>query len=325
MRLVLVTVAFLLTSACGAHEMRPAYLKLIEERPGEFHALWKTPMRGEMRLALMPGFSGVIQNLTPMAMREADDASIQMWRFRAVEPLRGQTIEIGGLNGTMTDALVQIEFADGSAWTRRFTPHEPAGVIPAHTSRWAMSRTYLGLGIGHIFVRVEPLLFLVALLLLTRGAIPLIKTVTAFTAAQSITLVLATLGFVHVPSRPVEAVIALSIVFVAREIVLARRGTGNLASDTPWLIAFAIGLLHGFGAAGALTVADLPQQAVPIALLFFNVGVAAGLLLFVATAVGVLAAIRRVPLQWPRRAGQLVPYAVGGVAMCWVMQRVAAF
>jgi hydrogenase/urease accessory protein HupE len=306
------------------HEVRPAYLDLREDRPDEFNVLWKTPMLGGMRLALDPVFSGPVEALTPMAARTTGDAAVQTWRVRA-ENLRGQTVRIAGLETTLTDVLVRATFLDGSTWVERLTPQQPAYLIPVRPSAWGVAGTYLALGIEHILTGIDHLLFVLALLLLTQGTWRLVKTVTAFTVAHSITLGLATLGIVHVPSRPVEAVIALSIVFVAAEIVQARRGRAGLAAQMPWIVAFIFGLLHGFGFAGALSEVGLPEGHVPVALLFFNLGVEAGQLLFVAAVLALLAGARRIPMAWPRWAGLVPPYAIGSMAMFWVIQRVAAF
>jgi len=322
---ILVSLAMLLAPLPGdAHEVRPAYLDLSEERPGEFSVLWKTPMAGEMRLALDPAFSGPVEVLAPVATRRTGDAAVQTWRLRA-DGLRGQTLRIKALETTLTDVLVRISFADGGTWVERLTPRQPEALIPARPSAWIVAGTYLGLGVEHILTGIDHLLFVLALLLLTRGTWPLVKTVTAFTVAHSITLGLATLGIVHVPSRPVEAVIALSIVFVAAEIVQARRGRSGLAAQMPWIVAFIFGLLHGFGFAGALSEVGLPEGHIPVALLFFNLGVEAGQLLFIAAVLALVAGARRIPMAWPRWAGMVPPYAIGSLAMFWVIQRVAAF
>jgi len=173
------------------------------------------------------------------------------------------------------------------------------------------------------------------LIFLVSGWRQLILTVTAFTAAHSITLAAAALGFVNVPQTPVEAAIALSIMFVAAEILRATRGEAGLAARFPWVVAFAFGLLHGFGFAGALREVGLPDQDIPVALLFFNVGVEAGQLLFIATVMAVLAIVTRATgsgdRAWrnPWRAEMLlrmpVAYAIGSVAAFWVIQRIAAF
>jgi hydrogenase/urease accessory protein HupE len=323
--LVLVTMTALFLPLPGhAHEVRPAYLDLREDRSGEFSVLWKTPMLGEMRLALDPAFSGPVESLTPVATRTTGDAAVQTWHLRAGS-LRGQTVRIAGLEATLTDVLVRIAFVDGSIWVQRLTPQQPASVISGRPSAWSVAGTYLALGVEHILTGIDHLLFVLALLLLTNGTWRLVKTVTAFTVAHSITLGLATLGIVHIPSRPVEAVIALSIVFVAAEIVQARRGRSGLAAQMPWIVAFIFGLLHGFGFAGALSEVGLPDGHIPVALLFFNLGVETGQLLFVAAVLGVVAGIRRTGMAWPRWAGLVPPYVIGSLAMFWVIQRVAAF
>jgi hydrogenase/urease accessory protein HupE len=320
---VLATLQF--AAAAAAHEVRPAYLELREGTPGEFTVLWKTPARGEMRLALTPAFSGRTEAVTPVATRMSDAAAVQTWRLRAVEPLRGQSLRIEGLDSTMTDVLARVEFADGTTWVQRLTPQAPAADVPRASSSLEVAGVYLGLGVEHILLGIDHLLFVLALLLITRGAGRLVKTVTAFTVAHSITLALATLGLVHVPPVPIEAVIALSIVFVAAEIVRTHRGREALTARAPWVVAFAFGLLHGFGFAGALSEVGLPAGHIPLALLFFNLGVEAGQLLFVAAALIVVGLFRRVRVPLPRWAELVPPYAIGCVAMFWVIQRVAAF
>ena len=218
----------------------------------------------------------------------------------AARPLR-----IAGLEGTLTDALVRIAFADGSTWVQRLTPQQPEAIDPcaaerlgrraAPTSRSGSSTSCSG---------IDHLLFVLALLLLTSGTWRLVKTVTAFTVAHSITLGLATLGIVHVPSKPVEAVIALSIVFVGRrDRACASVGGQGLAAQMPWIVAFTFGLLHGFGFAGALSEVGLPQGHIPVALLFFNLGVEAGQLLFVAAVLAVIGIARRIRVAWPALGG----------------------
>lgn len=311
--------------ASFAHEVRPAYLELREMPPGEFAVLWKTPMRGDLRLALTPEFSGRIETLTPMVTRESGGAAVQTWRMKTGESLRGQSLSIQGLEATMTDALVRIEFADGMSWLRRLTPQAPAATIPEKQSGWSVAGEYLKLGVEHILLGIDHLLFVLALLLITRGRWRLVKTVTAFTVAHSITLALAALGFVHVPQAPVEAVIALSIVFVAAEILRAQAGHEGIAARAPWVIAFTFGLLHGFGFAGALAEVGLPEGHIPLALLFFNVGVEVGQLLFIAAVLAFLVLTHRRRVSLPRWAVLVPPYAIGSLAMFWVVQRVAVF
>jgi hydrogenase/urease accessory protein HupE len=188
------------------------------------------------------------------------------------------------------------------------------------------------LGVEHILSGVDHLLFVLALILITRGGWTLVKTVTAFTVSHSITLSLASLGYVHVPQRPVEAAIALSIVFVAAEILRERQGHVGIAARAPWIVALIFGLMHGLGFAGGLSEAGLPDGHIPTALLFFSIGVETGHFLFIGVvlsliALGQRAASRLTPLGHRQLAAiqLLPPYAIGSVAMFWVIQRLAAF
>lgn len=325
MRQACLALLLLIAIPAFAHEVRPAYLELHEDAAGEFRVLWKTPMRGELRLALMPEFSARTERMIPIATRHTGSAAVQTWRMKAIEPLRGQSVRIVGLEGTMTDVLVRAEFADGTTWTQRLTPAQPAALIPVRETGLAVAGVYLKLGVEHILLGIDHLLFVLSLLLITRGTWLLVKTVTAFTVAHSITLALAALGFVHVPQAPVEAVIALSIVFVAAEILRARDGHEGIAARAPWIVAFTFGLLHGFGFAGALVEIGLPENHIPLALLFFNVGVELGQLLFIAAVLTLIALLRRVRVRFPSWATWVPPYAIGSVAMFWVVQRIAAF
>ena len=307
------------------HEVRPAYLDLREEAPGTFDVLFKTPMRGDARLALNVSFSGRMQTATPVISRMTDNAMVQTWRLSAIEPLAGQEVRIDGLASTMTDALVRIEFVDGGEWVGRLTPGRPQATIPARQGGWEVAATYLKLGVEHILLGIDHLLFVLALILIAPNTRQLILAITAFTVAHSITLAAATLGFVNVPPPPVEAAIALSIAFVAAEIIRAREGKAGIAARAPWVVAFAFGLLHGFGFAGALSEVGLPAGNIPVALLFFNVGVEIGQLLFVAVVLALahLFQLARRPL--PRWATLAPPYLIGSLAMFWVIQRVSMF
>lgn len=314
--------ALLIASPAAAHEVRPAYLDLREMAPGEFSVLWKTPMLGDARLALTPEFSASTNSATPVVTRLRPGAALQTWTLRA-EALRGQTLRVVGLEATMTDALVRIEFMDGSSWTQRLTPSEPQAVIPLREGALEVAGTYFASGVDHILIGIDHLLFVLALLIITGSGWRLVATVTAFTLAHSITLSAATLGLVHVPQGPVEAVIALSIVFVAVEIVHGMQGRAGLAARAPWLVAFVFGLLHGFGFAGALAEVGLPEGRIPLALLFFNLGVEAGQLLFIGAVLALIA------LPWARLAPRAVAaaplvaaYGIGSIAMFWVLQRV---
>jgi len=316
--------AVLFSVSAFAHELRPAYLQLHEEKPGEFSVFWKTPMLGDAKLALEPEFSGDAKAITPITTRSPLGASIQQWMLH-VSNLRGQTLHILGLESTMTDTLVQMEFVDGTEWTKLLTPQQPAAVIPRTSSRMETADAYMKLGVLHILTGVDHLLFILALIIITGGGWKLVKTVTAFTVSHSITLTAATLGYVHVPQRPVEAVIALSIVFVACEIAHRRQGRSGLTEQWPWIIALTFGLLHGLGFAGALSDVGLPAGHIPLALLFFSCGVETGQFLFIAAVLTLVAVARWIRVPFPRWAELVPPYAIGTIAMFWVIQRISTF
>ncbi len=319
---------FLLLSASSAvaHEVRPAYLELHQTGSETFDLFWKVPGQGEnLRLALYVELPTTCTNLTAPRASMASNAFTERWTVKCTGGLTGRTIHIAGLSATATDVIVRQERLDGTTAVTRLTPSAPSFVVEATPRALAVVRTYLVLGIEHILTGIDHLLFVLALLIITRGGWKLVKTVTAFTVSHSITLSAATLGFVHVPQRPVEAVIALSIVFVAAEIVHMRRGVTRIAAQAPWIVALTFGLMHGLGFAGGLSDAGLPQGHIPTALLFFSLGVEAGHFLFIGAALSLIAVVRRIHVPLPAWLELVPPYAIGSVAMFWVIQRIAAF
>jgi hypothetical protein len=225
----------------------------------------------------------------------------------------------------MTDVLVRLERLDGSTQVTRLTPSAPSFVVEGAPRALEIVRTYSVIGVEHILTGIDHLLFVLALLIITGGGWKVVKTVTAFTISHSLTLTAATLGWVHVPQRPVEAVIALSIVFVAAEILRVHRGVETITSRAPWLVAFTFGLMHGLGFAGGLSEAGLPAGHIPSALLFFSIGVETGHFLFIGFVLAFISLVRRIRIPFPRWAEFVPPYAIGSVAMFWVIQRIAAF
>jgi hydrogenase/urease accessory protein HupE len=319
---------FLLLSASSAvaHEVRPAYLELHQTGSETFDLFWKVPGQGEnLRLALYVELPTTCANLTTPRASIANNAFTERWTVKCAGGLTGRTIHIAGLSATATDVIVRQERLDATTAVTRLTPSAPSFVVEATPRALAVVRTYLVLGIEHILTGIDHLLFVLALLIITRGGWKLVKTVTAFTVSHSITLSAATLGFVHVPQRPVEAVIALSIVFVAAEIVHMRRGVTRIAARAPWIVALTFGLMHGLGFAGGLSDAGLPQGHIPTALLFFSLGVEAGHFLFIGAALSLIAAVRRIQVPLPAWLELVPPYAIGSVAMFWVIQRITAF
>lgn len=313
-----------------AHEVRPAYLELRQAGAETYDVLWKVPGLGEnLRLGLYVELPAGCSNAAEPRASMINSAYTQRWTVNCAGGLSGGTIRIAGLSGTMTDVLVRLERLDGSTQVTRLTPATSSFVVEAASGALEVARTYLVLGVGHILGGVDHLLFVLALLIIVKGKRRLIWTVTAFTVAHSLTLAGATLGLVHVPGPPVEAAIALSIVFVAAEIIRSREGRAGLTGRFPWVVAFTFGLLHGFGFASALSEVGLPQVAIPVALLFFNVGVEVGQLLFISAVFAVITLTR----QFMQRSGarrptwiwRVPPYAIGTVAMFWVIQRIGTF
>lgn len=332
MRNLLILLAILGAFAPGvsAHEVRPAYLELRQSEEETWNVLWKVPGLGEnLRLGLYAELPAACSNLTEPRASMVNNAFSQRWSVNCPGGLTGGSIHIAGLASTMTDVLVRQERLDGTSQVTRLTPSDPSFVVEAAPRAMAVAQTYLLLGIEHILGGIDHLLFVLALLILVKGTRRLIVTVTAFTLAHSLTLAGATLGLIHVPGPPVEAAIALSIVFVASEIIHGRQGRAGLTERFPWIVAFTFGLLHGFGFASALSEVGLPQSAIPIALLFFNVGVEIGQLLFIASALAVNAlarrAIRQFGLPRPAWVWRIAPYGIGSMAMYWVIQRISAF
>ena len=317
-------------SSAQAHDIRPAYLELKETAPGQFSVLWRTPVMAGMRLPVVLKLSDEVRNLKDPVVQELTDSLVER-RWIQVGPhgLAGKRIEFPGLQLTITDVLVRFEMLDGRKGATIVRPSQPWFESDAAPSKLRVAGAYLRLGIEHIWSGIDHLLFILALMILVKGTRRLIATVTAFTVAHSITLAGATLGFVHVPQQPVEACIALSIVFVASEIVHARQGWQGWTERWPWIVAFTFGLLHGFGFAGALNAVGLPQTAIPVALLFFNVGVEIGQLLFIAAILSIMALARwlskRAAIPQPAWAWRIAPYSIGGVAAFWMIQRIAAF
>lgn len=324
-RLALLMVLFLLQGqVADAHQVRPGLLLLRETGPGNFEYLWRRPLRGGVPLEIEPrlpqncGFSGVLTQRVAGAYAE------QGGELACDGGLRDAVIEIAGLRTQSTDVLVRVEYAAGGSETLRATPDNPVVKVTGPRSLAEVSATYLGLGVKHILLGIDHLLFVAALLMLVAGWRRLVATVTAFTLAHSVTLAGATLGFLSAPPALIEVLIALSIVFVAAEVIHLQRGQTTWTTQRPWLVAFAFGLLHGFGFAASLREVGLPADAVPAALLFFNVGVEIGQLVFVAIVLvltGILRRVAGIRATWWKSA---LASAIGILAAFWTFERAAA-
>ena len=319
---------FAFAATVSAHEVRPAYLQLHQTSAEAYDVFWKIPGRGDnLRLSLYVELPKNCTNASQPRGVFGDNTFIEEWSVKCAGGLTGGTIQIAGLNATMTDVLVRLERMDGTTQVTRLTRSAASFTVEAAPRVTQVAATYLRLGVEHILTGWDHLLYILAMLLLVRGWRRVVLTMSAFTLTHSLTLTAAALGWVHVPQRPVEACIALSILFVVSEIVRARKGQSGLTERWPWAISFTFGLLHGFGFAGALSEVGLPQKAIPVALLFFNAGVEVGQLIFIASmfAIAILArqAARKITLPHPTWAWRIPPYAIGAVAAFWFLQRIS--
>jgi hypothetical protein len=316
--------AVLFSSGANAHEARPAYLEIRETAAGQYTVLWRTPVLAGRQLPVALQLPQGVRNLRDPVVQELADSQVERrWIDAGPQGLTGQRIDLAGLQLTITDALVRVALLDGRTLQMIARPSQPWVEIPAAQSRLQVMGTYIVEGTRHILYGADHLLFVLGLLLIVKGRWMLAKTITAFTLAHSLTLAIATLGYANLPALPLNAGIALSILFLGPEIVRAERGGTSFTIRHPWVVAFAFGLLHGFGFASALTSAGLPRADLPLALLSFNIGVEVGQLGFVALLLALARALRALEIAWPRWALALPGYTVGALGAFWTLQRVA--
>ncbi|PMU08845.1 MULTISPECIES: HupE/UreJ family protein [unclassified Pseudomonas] len=311
-----------------AHESRPAYLEINETATGRYDVMWRTPVLSGMRLPIALKFADGVRSVVEPVESELNDSLIER-RIIDAGPtgLVGQRIEFIGLQASITDVLVRVSRLDGSLTTTLVHPAQPWIDIAGTPGMLSVAGAFLVHGIQHILGGVDHLLFVFGLLLLVSNGWMLVKTITAFTLAHSITLVLAALDAVRLPGPPVEATIALSILLLAVEIARKNRGETSFTIQWPWVVAFCFGLLHGFGFAGALAQIGLPQRDLPLALFTFNVGVEIGQLMFVAAALSIRTLLLhcRLPRSALLYAQPVASYGLGTLAAFWFFERVWSF
>lgn len=307
--------------AATAHEVRPAYLELRAKSETTFDMMFKLPALGgrPLKVSLVMPQDCVVEQT---GAQSSPGAEVIVGAIRCKTSPYGRSARLEGLQNTLTDALVRVVQPSGEVATLRLTPDETHFTVPRPTSRLDVFRTYGALGVAHILTGFDHLAFVAGLLLLVGTLKRLLTTVTAFTLAHSLTLTAATLGLIHVPQAPVEALIALSILMVAAEVMALGGGATGPIAEHPARIAFTFGLLHGLGFASALREAGLPSQEIPISLLAFNLGVEAGQVLFILAVMAGAWVIGRVT-RIPRRALlRVAGYAIGGLAAFWLIDRV---
>lgn len=309
----------LLPAAASADDMRPGYLEVREVAAARYSINWKAPTKVGKVVPTFP--SDCRATKEPQRSFEAA-ALLARWEISCTRGLAGRSVTLSGLESTPGDALLRYQSLSGEVQAARLTPDSPTATIAAKPDRWQIARTYFVTGVEHILMGYDHLLFVLSLVLLLSGAWRVAATVTAFTIAHSLTLIGTTLGWISLRRAPVEAAIALSIVFLAVEIVKRDPENPRLSERVPWIIAFLFGLLHGFGFAGALAEIGLPRGEMPTALLTFNLGVEAGQLIIVAAAMTALALIRRLAVQALRPVQIGAAYAIGILASAWLIERI---
>ena len=330
--IVTLLATFASVQSLQAHALQPGYLELQLIGGETWRAFWRKP---DVQGRPMPISVELPENCevrTPPEPMFDGTAWVAQWVTTCPGGLARGTISVPGLGSTRTDVLIRYELTKGAGKARRLTPGEPSFAVPADPGFFDVLNNYFTLGVDHMLEGFDHLLFVFALLLLIRDRWKLVGAVTAFTVAHSLTMAAVTLGLFTLPAPPVEAIIALSIMFLASEL-LQRDGSGTrLTERYPWIVSFSFGLLHGFGFAGALLEIGLPKSDIPLALLSFNLGVEAGQLIFIAVVLvaGALLA-KLVPvairaLRTPRSIGSVaVAYMIGGVSGYWFVERVAGF
>ncbi|TDQ15071.1 HupE/UreJ protein [Algoriphagus boseongensis] len=303
------------------HEIRPAFLQIQEKSPGKFGVFWKVPRTVDKVLDIQPKFESNFTLNQTQEPRLLEAFMLYSYELQGESSLENSELSIENLKETGIDALVDIRFLDGRHYTFLLQPTSNAVWIPEKSSKLQVAKTYLIFGIEHILLGYDHLLFVLALIMISSAWKKLIKTITAFTLSHSITLSISALGYTALPGAPVETVIALSIVFLALEVLKFQGGKPTLTSEKPWLVAFIFGLLHGFGFAGALSEIGLPSNEIPVALATFNFGVELGQLLFVGVIIGLWKLIQgHVQVKpWQKK---VIPYGIGSIAVFWVIERI---
>lgn len=327
--LALTLILWTAAAAVPAHEVRPALFEIRRSTNSQCEILWKQPVAGELAVRLVPRLSAGWLDAPPASESRAPGHRALRW-LRAdcpLEPLEAQSLAVEGLDATLTDVLVRVDFGDGRRLQHILRPGDaPLALAGSSGARTAGatpgSGAYFRLGVVHILEGVDHLAFVLALVLLVGLRARLVAAVTGFTVAHSFTLGATALGLLRPWPAFIEMLVALSILFVAAEALRARGAAPRtLTQRWPELAALGFGLLHGFAFAGALTEIGLPRDETLLAILLFNLGVEAGQLVFIAAVLAVSLAVRRVNFRLPPRMAELPAYLIGACAGFWTIER----
>lgn len=318
--LVALLLGLFAASPALADELRPGYLELTQQDAQHWKLKWKAPVLGGLATHARPAFPDFCAQSLPVARLEGA-ALVAESTLTCRKDLAGSAVGLAGMDAAFTDALLRVAPLGRPVQAERLTARHAMVTVSTVPDRWEVARSYFVLGVVHILTGYDHLLFVVSLVLLLARLWVVVRAATAFTVAHSLTLAGTTLGLIGIAQAPVEALIALSIVFLAVEIVKQQEGAPRLSERIPWVVAFFFGLIHGFGFAGALREIGLPEGDVPVALLTFNLGVETGQLAIIAAVLAVMATIRRLAPQALRPATLVATYAIGATASFWFLDR----
>lgn len=314
-----------------SHALEPGFLNIEQQSKQQFKITWKIPQVNGQPMGIYAHLPDVCNDRFGPKTQFTGSAYLSNWQTSCKDGISGNSIYIEGLDKTATDVLVRYKPLEKSAVTLLLTPHQTSKILPKEPDLWSVVSSYLLLGVDHILLGIDHLLFVLALILLVSSKWGLIKTITAFTLAHSITLSAATLGYISFPVPPVEAIIALSIMFLALEITKNQAGKMSLTERKPWLVSFTFGLLHGLGFASALAETGLPETEIPAALLTFNIGVELGQLLFIAMVLITIYCLKltckyfNIKQAYQKRGITYLVYTIGSISSYWFIERVVSF
>lgn len=330
-RLTIFLFLFLLPKLVFSHALEPGFLNIEQQSNLQLKITWKIPQVNGRPMGIYAHLPEICDNRVGPTVKFTGSAYLSTWYTRCKTSISGKNIYIEGLGSTATDVLVRYKPLDKSAVTLLLTPHQTSKLLPEDPNLWSIVGIYLLLGVDHILLGIDHLLFVLALILLVSSKWSLIKTITAFTIAHSITLSAAALGYINFPVPPVEAVIALSIMFLALEISKRQIGKQSLTERKPWLVSFSFGLLHGLGFASALADTGLPETEIPAALLTFNIGVELGQLLFITGALITIHCLKltckyfTIKQVHQEKGITYLVYGIGSISSYWFIERVVGF
>ena len=310
MNKLIVSLIFIFSSNFFSHEFNPAHLLINETEELEYEALWMTPIKN---LGTSPelSFPKICEIEKELPFRQGKYLSEKIL-LKCGESLRGKSIQVSGLS-ILNDALVTINHFDGDRFEGLMNLKVPEIIIPKDKQVYPTGYFYLG--VEHLLGGVDHVVFVLGLIFLISGFIPLLKTVTAFTLAHSITLAISVLGVFKLPSASTEALIALTIIYLAFELTKTESQIKR-----PWIMAFGFGLLHGFGFAGALSEIGIANDQLFLSLLFFNIGIEIGQLMIIPLVGLIIYVLNFINLKNQFRT--LITYGIGGMGVFWFVTRI---